>query len=454
MRKNRNIRGSRNTPHWYNLKTNQGLLIITSVAILAYLFQNLFNVNSISSDNKTGVAEPSPSALRENSEEELLMLQILLQLPLQLGLVALCNALKQEKVRRRIITEPKVGLIGNFQKEHPHLGRIVESPLTKAESKRQWKSIYYVITAFPKRVEVCQSMVARWNKIEELVEGLRSSIKITTSDQLKSLSKEENKFIEKLASVSNTINGISLHAGLVSKKESEHASINFKKAYALIQDWVKNKEPLSKIDIRTLKKLHALLTRGHGSSAFRDKSRISLGRDGYFTQPSNLDSVANDIINFLKSDSPAIYKAITAQELLLSAHLFRDGNHRLASLIRIWVLETHGIPANVISTEEAERLMLLVKPLRMPGAIPPEEAKQLDFNSKDAETLAGRWFRYAPRFLNNIGLFSRIELNLERLYIKRKKEILEMMTSRIEERLETLCKILHCEQNLENRFSY
>ncbi len=203
-----------------------------------------------------------------------------------------------------------------------------------------------------------------------------------------------------------------------------------------------------------MKKLHALLTRGHGSSAFRDKSRISLGRDGYFTQPSNLDNVANDIINFLKSDSPAIYKAITAQELLLSAHLFRDGNHRLASLIRIWVLETHGIPANVISTEEAERLMLLVKPLRMPGAIPPEEAKQLDFNSKDAETLAGRWFRYAPRFLNNIGLFSRIELNLERLYIKRKKEILEMMTSRIEERLETLCKILHCEQNLENRFSY
>ncbi len=72
-------------------------------------------------------------------------------------------------------------------------------------------------------------MVARWNKIEKLTEGLRSSIKITTSDQLESLSKEENKFIEKLTSVSNTINEVSLHAGLVSKKESEQTSINFKK---------------------------------------------------------------------------------------------------------------------------------------------------------------------------------------------------------------------------------
>ncbi len=39
--------------------------------------------------------------------------------------------------------------------------------------------------------------------------------------------------------------------------------------------------------------------------------------------------------------------------------------------------------------------MLLVKPLRMPGTLPAEEVKQLEFNSKNAEKLAGRYFRYA-----------------------------------------------------------
>ncbi len=100
------------------------------MTILDYLFQNLFNVNNISSDNETRVVEPS-SALRRDSEEEPLMLPILLQFSLQLGLLALCNALKQEKMRRRIITEPEVGFIENFQKEHPHLSRIVESHLKK-----------------------------------------------------------------------------------------------------------------------------------------------------------------------------------------------------------------------------------------------------------------------------------------------------------------------------------
>ncbi|WP_280124397.1 hypothetical protein [Coxiella endosymbiont of Ornithodoros amblus] len=160
-------------------------------------------------------------------------------------------------------------------------------------------------------------MVARWNKIEELMQGLFYLIKITTSDQLESLSKEENKFIKKLSSVSNTINKISLHAGLLFKKESEETSIDFKKTYALIQDWVKNKEPLSEIDIRTLKKLNFLLTKGRGSSDFRDKSMISPRMRRLFYLLYDLDSVSNDIINFLRSDPTTIYKAITVQELLL-----------------------------------------------------------------------------------------------------------------------------------------
>ncbi|WP_280124396.1 hypothetical protein [Coxiella endosymbiont of Ornithodoros amblus] len=69
-----------------------------------------------------------------------------------------------------------------------------------------------------------------------------------------------------------------------------------------------------------------------------------------------------------------------------------------------------------------------MKLLRMPGTIPQEELKQLEFNSKDADKLAGRCFPYASRFLNNICLFSRIELSLESLYVKR---------------MEILYKILH-----------
>ncbi|MFB8218764.1 eCIS core domain-containing protein [Streptomyces anulatus] len=153
-------------------------------------------------------------------------------------------------------------------------------------------------------------------------------------------------------------------AGVAPQEDAQPATIQWKEADRMVQNWAEQHEHPT---MERIKELHRVLASGQENNngeagQLRDAPSPPMGKNAYFIPGTHVSQAMAEFVRWYNEEvsksegerMPPVELAAKVYQYLVSIHPYRDGNGRLSRLVMDWVCRLHGLPAPALGAEDTQ----------------------------------------------------------------------------------------------------